>query len=90
MKKCGHQGGKVLVSENEQIQRLNAARFQLDVMQVPGIIVARTDAEAANLLDGCADERDQPFILGVTNLACAELQGGLPRHSSQVLRGWRG
>ena len=68
VKKCGHQGGKVLVSENEQIQRLNAARFQLDVMRVPGIIVARTDAEAANLLDGCADERDQPFILGVTNL----------------------
>lgn len=68
VKKCGHQGGKVLVSENEQIQRLNAARLQLDVMQVPGIIVARTDAEAANLLDGCADERDQPFILGVTNL----------------------
>ncbi len=69
VKKCGHQGGKVLVSENEQIQRLNAARFQLDVMRVPGIIVARTDAEAANLLDGCADERDQPFILGVTNLS---------------------
>jgi isocitrate lyase len=68
VKKCGHQGGKVLVSENEQVQRLNAARFQLDVMQVAGIIVARTDAESANLLDGCADERDQPFILGVTNL----------------------
>jgi len=68
VKKCGHQGGKVLVSENEQILRLNAARFQLDIMQVPGIIVARTDAEAASLLDGCADERDQPFILGVTNL----------------------
>jgi len=68
VKKCGHQGGKVLVSENDQIQRLNAARFQLDVMNVPGIIVARTDAEAANLLEGCADERDQPFILGVTNL----------------------
>jgi isocitrate lyase len=68
VKKCGHQGGKVLVSENEQIQRLNAARFQLDIMGVPGIIVARTDAEAATLLDGCADERDQPFILGVTNV----------------------
>jgi isocitrate lyase len=66
-KKCGHQGGKVLVSSDEQIKRLNAARFQLDVMGVPGIIVARTDAEAANLLDGCGDERDQPFILGVTN-----------------------
>jgi len=68
VKKCGHQGGKVLVAENEQIQRLNAARFQLDIMRVPGIIVARTDAEAANLLDSCADERDQPFILGATNV----------------------
>ena len=68
VKKCGHQGGKVLVAEHEQIQRLNAARFQLDIMRVPGIIVARTDAEAANLLDGCADERDQPFILGATNV----------------------
>jgi isocitrate lyase len=67
-KKCGHQGGKVLVPSDEQIKRLNAARFQLDVMGVAGIIVARTDAEAANLLDGCADERDQPFILGVTNV----------------------
>jgi isocitrate lyase len=67
-KKCGHQGGKVLVPSDEQIKRLNAARFQLDVMRVPGIIVARTDAEAANLIDSRADERDQPFLLGVTNL----------------------
>ena len=67
-KKCGHQGGKVLVPSDEQIKRLNAARFQLDTMGVAGIIVARTDAEAASLLDGCADERDQPFILGVTNI----------------------
>src|SRR5246500_5141578 len=67
-KKCGHQGGKVLVPSDEQIKRLNAARFQLDVMRVPGIIVARTDAEAANLLDSRADERDQPFLLGATNL----------------------
>jgi len=66
-KKCGHQGGKVLVPVDEQIKRLNAARFQLDIMQVPGIIVARTDAEAASLIDGTADERDHPFILGVTN-----------------------
>lgn len=67
-KKCGHQGGKVLVSEDEQIKRLSAARFQLDIMQVPGIIVARTDAESATLLDGRSDERDQPFILGATNV----------------------
>ncbi|MCB9788555.1 MAG: isocitrate lyase family protein [Deltaproteobacteria bacterium] len=66
-KKCGHQGGKVLVPSDEQIKRLNAARFQLDVMGVAGIIVARTDAEAATLLESNADERDQPFILGVTN-----------------------
>jgi isocitrate lyase len=67
-KKCGHQGGKVLVASDEQIKRLNAARFQLDVMGVPGLIVARTDAEAANLLDSRGDERDQPFILGSTNV----------------------
>ena len=65
-KKCGHQGGKVLVPVDEQIKRLNAARFQLDLMMVPGIIVARTDAEAATLLDGRGDERDHPFILGAT------------------------
>jgi isocitrate lyase len=66
-KKCGHQGGKVLVPSDEQIKRLNAARFQLDVMGVPGIIVARTDAEAATLIDGRSDERDQPFLLGATH-----------------------
>jgi isocitrate lyase len=67
-KKCGHQGGKVLVASDEQIRRLNAARFQLDVMNVAGLIVARTDAEAANLLDSRGDERDQPFVLGASNV----------------------
>ncbi len=67
VKKCGHQAGKVLVPVDEQIKRLNAARFQLDVMKVPGIIVARTDAEAATFLDGRGDERDQRFILGATS-----------------------
>jgi isocitrate lyase len=67
-KKCGHQGGKVLVPQDEQIKRLNAARFQLDIMKVPGIIVARTDAEAATLLDARGDERDHPFILGATRV----------------------
>jgi len=66
-KKCGHQGGKVLVAQDEQNKRLNAARFQLDVMGVPGIIVARTDAEAANLIEGRSDERDQPLLVGATN-----------------------
>jgi isocitrate lyase len=69
VKKCGHQGGKVLVSEDEQVKRLSAARFQLDIMGVPGIIVARTDAESATLLDGRGDDRDQPFILGATNVS---------------------
>jgi len=67
-KKCGHQGGKVLVPVDEQIKRLNAARFQLDIMKVSGIIVARTDAEAATLLDARGDERDHPFILGATRV----------------------
>ncbi|HUC58928.1 MAG TPA: isocitrate lyase ICL2 [Streptosporangiaceae bacterium] len=66
-KKCGHQGGKVLVGVDEQIKRLNAARLQLDVMGVPGLIVARTDAEAATFLESRADERDHPFLLGATN-----------------------
>ena len=66
-KKCGHQAGKVLVPVEEQIKRLNAARFQLDIMGVGGLIVARTDAEAANLLESDADHRDFPFILGSTN-----------------------
>ncbi len=67
VKKCGHQAGKVLVPQDEQNKRLNAARFQLDVMGVPGLIVARTDSEAATFLDSNGDERDQAFILGVTN-----------------------
>jgi isocitrate lyase len=67
-KKCGHQAGKVLVGVDEQIKRLSAARFQLDVMKVPGVIVARTDAEAATFLEGRGDERDHPFILGATNV----------------------
>src|SRR5512135_3347248 len=67
VKKCGHQAGKVLVGEDEQIKRLNAARLQLDIMRVPGIIVARTDAESATFLENLTDERDQPFVLGATN-----------------------
>jgi isocitrate lyase len=67
-KKCGHQGGKVLVAEDEQIRRLNAARLQLDILRVPGIIVARTDAESATFVENRSDERDQPFILGATNI----------------------
>ena len=78
-KKCGHQGGKVLVGQDEQNKRLNAARLQLDIMRVPGIIVARTDAEAATFLDNRSDERDQPFILGATNVELPSYKRRLPR-----------
>lgn len=66
-KKCGHMGGKVLVSAQEHCQRLIAARLQADILQTPTVIVARTDAEAATLLDNNFDGRDHPFILGSTN-----------------------
>ncbi len=63
-KKCGHLGGKVLVTTQEAINKLVAARLAADVMNVPTLIIARTDAEAANLLTCDVDERDQPFITG--------------------------
>lgn len=63
-KKCGHLGGKVLVPTQEAINKLIAARLAADVMNVPSIIIARTDAEAANLLTSDIDERDIPFVTG--------------------------
>ena len=63
-KKCGHMGGKVLVPKQEQIQKLRAARLAADVMGVPTIVVARTDAEDATLLTTDVDPTDQPFITG--------------------------
>jgi isocitrate lyase len=63
-KKCGHMGGKVLVPTREFIQKLVAARLAADVMGVPSVIVARTDAEAAQLITSDIDPLDQPFITG--------------------------
>lgn len=63
-KKCGHLGGKVLVPTGEFIKKLIAARLAADVMDVPTLLVARTDAEAATLLTSDIDERDHPFITG--------------------------
>ena len=63
-KKCGHMGGKVLVPTREAVDKLVAARLAADVMGVPTLIVARTDAEAADLLTADIDPNDQPFITG--------------------------
>jgi isocitrate lyase len=63
-KKCGHMGGKVLVPTREAIEKLTAARLAADVMGVPTLILARTDAEAASLLTSDCDENDRPFISG--------------------------
>lgn len=62
-KKCGHLGGKVLVPTAQHIRTLQAARLAADVMGVPTVIIARTDAEAATLITSDIDERDKPFIL---------------------------
>ena len=64
VKKCGHMGGKVLVPTAEAIQKLIAARLAADVLGVPTLILARTDAEAANLLTSDFDDRDKPFLTG--------------------------
>ncbi len=64
VKKCGHMGGKVLVPTQEAVQKLIAARLAADVMGVPTIVLARTDAEAANLLTSDVDPNDQPFCTG--------------------------
>src|SRR3984885_6950159 len=61
-KKCGHMGGKVLVPTQDAINKLIAARLAADVCNVPTVLVARTDAEGANLLTADVDERDRPFV----------------------------
>src|SRR5258706_1313047 len=78
-KKCGHMGGKVLVPTGQSIRPLVAARLAADVMGVPTIIVARTDAQSAKLLTSDVDERDHPFIESSTRTAEGfyQLKGGL-------------
>ncbi|HUD97886.1 MAG TPA: isocitrate lyase [Woeseiaceae bacterium] len=63
-KKCGHMGGKVLVPTQEAIGKLSAARLAADVLGVPTVLIARTDADAANLITSNVDDRDQDFITG--------------------------
>ena len=64
VKKCGHMGGKVLVPTSEAVQKLVAARLAADVCGVPTLVIARTDAEAADLLTSDHDEYDKPFLTG--------------------------
>ena len=64
VKKCGHMGGKVLVSTQEAVQKLIAARLAADVMGVPTVLLARTDAEAADIVTTDVDENDRPFLTG--------------------------
>ncbi|MDX1406397.1 MAG: isocitrate lyase [Woeseiaceae bacterium] len=63
-KKCGHMGGKVLVPTQEAISKLTAARLAADVCGVPTVLIARTDADAANLITSDSDDRDHRFITG--------------------------
>ena len=64
VKKCGHMGGKVLVPSREAVEKLNAARLAADVSGTPTMLVARTDAEAADLLTSDVDDNDKPFLTG--------------------------
>ncbi len=64
VKKCGHMGGKVLVPTREAVAKLVAARLAADVMGTPTILLARTDAEAADLVTSDVDDNDQPFLTG--------------------------
>jgi len=63
-KKCGHMGGKVLVPTQEAVAKLAAARLAADVLDVPTVLIARTDADAANLITSDVDERDHEFVTG--------------------------
>ena len=64
VKKCGHMGGKVLVPTQDMVQKLIAARLAADVMGVPTVLLARTDAEAADIVTSDVDENDRPFLTG--------------------------
>ena len=64
VKKCGHMGGKVLVPTREAVAKLQAARLAADVMGTPTLVIARTDAEAADLVTSDVDDNDKPYLTG--------------------------
>jgi isocitrate lyase len=77
-KKCGHLGGKVLLPVSQFIRMLSAARLAADVMGVPTLVIARTDANSATLITSDVDDRDQPFLTGQrTPEGFFAIQGGL-------------
>jgi isocitrate lyase len=85
-KKCGHMGGKVLVPTSQHIRSLQAARLAADVMDVPTIIVARTDANGATLLTSDIDERDRPYLTGErTTEGFYRVTGGLESAISRAI-----
>jgi isocitrate lyase len=84
-KKCGHLGGKVLVPTSEAIQKLVAARLAADVLGIPTLIMARTDANSAHLLTSSIDPRDREFVTGErTSEGFFHIRGGL---DSAIARG---
>lgn len=84
-KKCGHLGGKVLVTAKEQMQRLQAARLQADVMGCDLVIVARTDAFSASFIDTNIDPLDHPYILGVVDENNPELLMTFPAAGQKAI-----
>jgi isocitrate lyase len=85
-KKCGHLGGKVLVATEEAIQKLVAARLAADVLGVPTVLVARTDANSARLLTSDVDPRDRRFMTGHrTSEGFYEIRGGLESAIARAL-----
>ena len=85
-KKCGHMGGKVLVPTSQFIQTLIAARFAADIMGVPTVLIARTDANGAKLITSDIDDRDKPFLTGErTSEGFYVMKGGLTAAIARAL-----
>src|SRR5207237_1628312 len=85
-KKCGHLGGKVLLPTSQFIRTLSAARLAADVVGVPTLVVARTDANSATLLTSDVDERDHPFLTGErTAEGFYAIKGGLDMAIARAL-----
>jgi len=86
VKKCGHMGGKVLVPSREAVEKLTAARLAADVMGTSTLVIARTDAEAADLLTSDVDDNDKPFCTGERTVeGFYKVRNGLEQSISRAL-----